>query len=155
MNYQRKKYDRDAVKTFIIEHYPYEEIISAFERVDYDLDDFFLTRVNGVIQDEEFYISLFLEFKKGLTDYFVDLANGYWDLPETSLGVAEICRQLFYCETEIDFWNFLYDSCPTKTAIQIYKCYKGACQIEGHYPIYLKDPVKAEKMIKYFINKQS
>ena len=155
MKYQRRNYDKEAVKAFIMEHYPYDEVIAAFEKVGFDLDDFFLTKANDIIQDEEFYISLFLEFKECLTDYFADLANGYWDIPQTTIGVSGICRQLFFCETEDDLWNFLYDYCPAKTAFQIYKCYMGTCQIEGHYPVYLKDPVKADGMINYFINKQS
>lgn len=153
MNYQRRNYDKEAVRAFIMEHYPYDEIMASFEKVDYDLEEFFLTKANDVIQDEEFYISLFLEFKECLTDYFVDLANGYWDIPDTPLGVAGICRQLFFCETEEDLWNFLYDYCPAKTAFQIYKCYMGTCQIEGHYPVYLINPEKADRMINYFTNK--
>ena len=153
MRSQRRYYDKEVVQAFIKEHYPYEEVVATFERVDYDLEDFFLTRCNDAIQEEEFYISLFLEFKKCLMDYFVDLANGYWEIPEASVGIAGLCRQLFFCETDKDIWDFLYEYCPTKTAFQIYNCYMGTCLIEGHYPVCLKDSIKANKMLNYFINK--
>lgn len=155
MGYQHRNYDKAAVKSYIMENYPCEEVITAFEKVDYDLEKFFLTKANEEIQDDGFYISIFLEFKDCLGEYFADLANGYWELPETTLGVAGICREIFLtCWRDEDIWELLYMYCPTKTACQIYKCYTGSSQIDDFYPVYLKDPVKAWRMLEYFAGKK-
>lgn len=152
--YKRRHYDKAAVKAFVMEHYPYDEIIAAFEKVDFDLEEFFITKANDVIQEVDFYISIYIEFKDDdLTEYYVDLANGYWEIPEAPFSVAEICRQLFFCVTENDFWDFLYNYCPAKTTAQIYRCYVGTCQIEDFYPVYLKAPEKADRMINFLLDK--
>jgi len=149
------EYTKADVKAFVVEQHLDEAIVAAFEQVDYDLEMFFASKANDIIDDESFYIALFIEFKKDLMDYFVDLTNGYWEMPDTAMEMAKHYRYLFLnCKTDEDIWDWLYDYCPTKTACQLYKCYTGESYIEGHSPVCLEDTVKAADMLAYLKNKE-
>lgn len=155
--YKHKEYDKAAVKAYILEHHYDVDTVATFEKIDYDLEKFFLTEATD--SDETLLISLITEFKPNLSTYFIDLANGYWGLPNEphTIGVAYFCKCFFLsCETDEDVWDLLYDYCPLRTAYQIYRCYTGECRIiDNDYspPVALEDPVKARMMREYFYKK--
>lgn len=154
MTEHRRKYDKEAVKKVIMEQYPDKDVIAALEKTDYDLEKFFRSKANDVIDDDVFYDIILLEFKDSLWDYFIDHINGYWEIPETSLGIAGFYRKVFLdCHTDEDIWELLYRYCPTKTACEIYKCYMGTTATLMNIPICLKDPDKARRMQEYFAHK--
>lgn len=153
--YKHKEYDKARVKKIITERHPDIDIVAAFERVDYDLEKFFLTEAKDYMEDV--LITLLIEFKTDLSDYFFDLANGYWDIPKGTphtIGYAQMCKYLFLCcETDEDIWDLLYYFCPVQIALDIYRCYTGENYIEG-FDLYLKNPAKADRMFEYFRNKK-
>lgn len=157
MLYKHKEYDKEAVKAVILEFLPEVDAISTFEKIDYDLEKFFLTEADKF--STEILTELLLRFKKNLEDYFIDLINGYWEFPEApnTINARKLCKYFFFCcETDEDVWDLLYDYCPVQTACQIYKCYTGECRrYEDDVPVCLEDPDKAERMLEYFREREN
>ena len=146
------KCSKEQVKQIINERLPYEDVISAFEKCDYDVDEFFLTRANDDFQDLSFYITVFLELKDELQDYWVDIANGHWDIPEEKIDVPAVFRSFWFAKTDSDMWELLYNL-PLCLASRLYRCYTGRTGTEWSAPCYLKDSDKAHKMLEFFLEK--
>ena len=164
-SYRHHVYDKDALRSYMDEHFPYPEVHSAFELVDWDLEDFFLKKANKDIHGEAFYVSILLDWKKDLDDYWVDMANGFWgielSIPDTItwgdspkfVDDTDIFRRLFFCETDTDIWNLALEL-PQEVTSGLLGCYDGTCEIEDWFPVYLKDPSKAQEMIEYINTKK-
>lgn len=161
--YQHREYNKNALKSYMVESFPYQEIHSAFESVDWDLEEFFLKKANKDIHGEAFYISILLDWKEDLDEYWLDLANGFWDIevpngykwgesPQT-IDDTDICRRLFFCESDADIWDLAIDL-PQEVTSGLLGCYQGTCEIEDWFPVYMKDPKKAQRMIDYIDTKK-
>ena len=149
----RKKncnYSKEYVKAYIHEHFPYKEVIDAFEACFYDVDDFFTKKFNDAIQDQNLYISLLVDLKAELSSLWVDLANGYWMIDDTCDNLSDIYRAFWQAKTHYDVWAQLF-KLPTTVACQLFHCYDGSAEIEGYYPVYSKNPDMASEMIKYLL----
>lgn len=144
------QYSKEEVRAYINEHFPYEKVITILEKCEYDLDRFFSDKLNEAIQDEEFYISLLVDLKPDLSEYFYDLANGYWNLPVGHGKLSDLARSLWNAHTDADIWEIVL-SLPSSVACELFHCYTGKAQIDGHYPVYLTNPDKAREMIEYML----
>lgn len=160
--YRHRVYDKEALKSYMEEHLPFPELHSAFESVDWDLENFYLKKANKIIDGGEFDIDILIHWKEGLDDYWIDLANGYWGLGVSSplpnnltwggipqiIDDADIYRRFYFCETEEDIWDTIIDL-PQDTFCALMKCYLGTSNSIFGLPIYLTDPSKALKMVDY------
>lgn len=149
--YKHREYDKDALKSYMNEHFPYlycHEIHAALESVNWNLEDLFLKKADKEIQ-YGFHISILVDWKDDLKDYWFDLANGYWNVENDE---TDIYRRLFFCETEEDIWDLVTDL-PQKVTRELLECYQGTREIEYLPPVYLKDSTKAQKMIEYINSK--
>jgi len=158
--YKHREYDKDALKSYMNEHFPYlycPEIHAALESVNWNLEDLFLKKADKEIQ-YGFHIAILTDLKEDMNDYWVDLANGYWniDIPDSYkwggipqiIDDADVYRRLFFCETEEDIWDTVMDL-PQKSFCELMKCYLGTSNSIFGLPIYLTNPSKAKTMVEY------
>ena len=156
--YQHREYDKVRLKSYLEEHLPFPELHSAFESVDWNLEDLFLKKAYVEQDGCAFNYSILLDWKEDLDDYWADLVNGYWniDIPDgykwggipQIIDDADVYRRLFFCETEEDIWDTVIDL-PQNSFCELMKCYLGISNSIFGLPIYLTDPPKAQNMVEY------
>ena len=158
--YQHREYDKEKLKSYIAEHFPYDVVRQAFESVDWDLEALMIRK--DIDLGDTFYTSMLLDWKDCLKEYWLDIANGHIEIllpiPYTWGGIPKpihekdvYCR-FFFCETEEDVWDVFRDLPRDSAMRDLVRCYCGTSSIR-EYPIYLKNLVRYHRMTEYFNSK--
>ena len=158
--YKHRNYDKDAMKSYMNEHFPFDEITMAFDSVDWDLESLMLR--NDIDLGDAFYTSLLVDWKDCLQDYWADIANGHistidlerqkWRGTSKPIQESIFWRRCFFCETEEDIWDLFHDL-PFESENNLKECYYGYSSLLSWFPIYIKDPSKAVMMQNYLYGK--
>ena len=153
--YQQREYDKDALKSYIEECFPFDDIRIALDSVDWDLEALMLR--NDIDLGDAFYTSLLVDWKDCLRDYWIDIANGNictadfeglkWRETSTPIQESDFWRRCFFCETEEDIWDLFHDL-PFEMENNLMECYYGYTPIT-FLPVYIYNPEKAAEMRNY------
>lgn len=163
--YQHREYDKDELKSYVEEHFPYlycPEVHAALESVNWDLEALMLRTDIDFDDDVDFYLSMLLHWNDCLFEYWVDIANGHiatcdfegQTMRGTSIPINEcdFLRRCFFCETEEDVWDVFHDL-PFEIENDLKECYYGYSPVSCWDPVYIKDPRKAIMMHEYLYGK--
>lgn len=158
--YQHRVYDKEKLKTYVEERFTHEVVRKAFEFVGWDLESLVLHKDNIDFYDE-FYLSILVDLKDNLEEYWVDLANGHisitlppnytWGGVPNPIRNRDIYRRLFFCDTEEDVWDVFHDL-PFEIENNLKECYYGYSPVTW-FPVCIKDPQKARMMHEYLYGK--
>lgn len=162
--YRHHTYDKDAMRKYVEENFPFDEVREAFEAADWDLEALYLNRESRLFKADSsaFCIAILLDWKDCLKNYWFDLANGHLDFiresdecvwkgvwPQQAFRPSDIYRRLFFCETEEDFWDIFNDlNSPEK----LEDLYNGNSPIDM-FPVYAEEPAKVAEMGEYLANR--
>lgn len=157
--YQHREYDKEKLKSYIEEHFPYDVVRLAFESVDWNLEALMLRK--DLDLGESFYMSILKDWKDCLIDYWIDIVNGHictldfkgqkWRGTLSPIHVCDFLKRCFFCETEEDIWDLFHDL-PFWAENNLKECYYGYSPITW-FPVYTKDPCKAITMHEYLYGK--
>jgi hypothetical protein len=162
--YRHRTYDKDAMRKYVEENFPFDEVREAFEAADWDLEALYLNRESRLFQADSsaFCIAILLDWKDCLKNYWFDLANGHLDFiregdecvwkgvwPQQAFRPSDIYRRLFFCETEEDFCDIFNDLNSTE---KLEDLYNGNSPIDM-FPVYAEEPSKVAEMCEYLANK--
>lgn len=164
--YRHHTYDRDAMRKYVEENFPFDEVREAFEAADWNLEALYLNRESRLFKADSsaFCIAILLDWKDCLKNYWFDLANGHLDFiresdecvwkgvwPQQAFRPSDIYRRLFFCETEEDFWDIFND---LNSQEKLKDLYNGNSPIDM-FPVYAEDPSKIAEMDEYLSKKQN
>ena len=160
------KLDRAKVKEVLMSYADDPIVETAFASVGYAPDQFLIHKAYREIPSDLSIDYLFLllfqiEQKPFLTDYFVDIANGYfhifsrpkgykWKNIERPLEDIDIVSRLYFSDNEEDIWDLVQDL-PVSVKESLDNCYEGNVP-DLIYPSYLKDSQKANRLLRYLSN---
>lgn len=164
--YKHRTYDKDALRMYVEEHFPFDEVREAFEAADWDLEALYLNRESPIFETDsiDFFTAILVDLKDCLENYWLDLANGHLDFlqegeecmwkgvwPQQPFRPSDIYRRLFFCETEEDFWDIFYD---LNSQEKLKDLYNGNSPIDM-FPVYSEEPSKVAEMDEYLSKKQN
>lgn len=143
-------------------------IWTVLSSIDFDINCFFCKKAHQIIQNKElvqdYIMWVCLPFVRPLSEYYVDIMNGYLDFSSEDKNIAkdatwhpedyiEILEFLWYCRRNEDIWWLLGQGIGSIK--DLYAWYMGTVQApkvsDGQFPpCYLKkDEKKALRMILF------
>ena len=169
-SYKRIAHNPDRVKEILKEYEQMagtKEMMPLIESVGYDPDEFLLQKLYKNIPEvdpSQLITLLAFQFdaKPFLKDYFLDIANGFWDISGFIRGYCwhqtnepvhdiDIITRLYFADSEKDIWDMVYDL-PKAIGWNLSSLYKGSLSVYGSC---LKNLDKAVEMEEYFDRQSS
>lgn len=149
--------DKETLKSKVLDDYSdCKPVMEAFQKVDFDLDRFFLEDDYKLIHDEDTRRHLLvdcLRLVKPISDYVVEWMDAYLDFG--SIEDDRVFKYLYFCRTDEENWDLLSSGIGKIETLFLW--YMGI----DTFPAYTvarngvfrgkKDETKAQRMLDYVL----
>lgn len=161
-SYQKHVYDGKDVRAYVAECIIDEEYFALFDSIGWDLNEFFLKKLEKTIPKYVYILPQLIAFNNDkIGDYvfdilcgnlWIELPDGYtWGGIQTPIDFTDVCRRMFFCETDEDIFA-LFADLPQSAQNSLFECYAGIDPFDVYEnPIAIEDPDKAARFTRYLL----